>query len=104
VIGFEGIGATAKTQFEMVVGEFPWDNTAGLATSTTVIFLLYVCIFAIFAYFILLNFFLAIVVQAFQQVKEDQRLSVVENTCCNDVCDIVNTTVFEVLQGIGKKF
>ncbi|CAD7939844.1 unnamed protein product [Amoebophrya sp. A120] len=72
------------TQFEMLMGEYPWpestlDQNFGL-------FFSYLNIYSLVVFFILLNFLLAIIVDSYASVKE------MVNTCeveCNILTDIV---------------
>merc|ERR1719253_2413909 len=80
----------------MVVGEFPWDSTQGIDNLSLFIFFIYIFIFAIFAFFILLNFFLAIVVDAFTRVKQEMDNNVVESMLTTDCCDVAISTVADI--------
>merc|ERR1719201_656638 len=49
--GFGSLMDAALRQFEMVVGEFPWDSAQALDDTSLIIFFIYVMVFAIFAFF-----------------------------------------------------
>jgi hypothetical protein len=96
VPGFGTFKDTLVRQFEMVVGEFPWENIEGLDTTTSLMFMSYVLLYAFFVFFILLNFFLAIIVEAFTRVKKQQDENVVERNCVEDICCVVCETVVSI--------
>merc|ERR1719305_737236 len=93
VVGFGTPMDALIRQFEMVVGEFPWEAVEGLDLTTSVIFMVYVAIYAFFVFFILLNFFLAIIVEAYSRVKKGMDENVVERNCVEDICCVVCETV-----------
>merc|ERR1719316_1853760 len=88
VPGFDSYKDTLVRQFEMVVGEFPWEAVNGLDLTTTTLFFTYTVLYAFFVFFILLNFFLAIIVESFSRVKKQMDMNVVEDICCV-VCESV---------------
>jgi hypothetical protein len=85
---FNTVGVAAQRQFEMVIGEYPWDTIEGLPFLTAVMYTIYLLTYSILAFFILVNFFLAIVVDAFLNVKKGIINQVTENSSPFDTMDI----------------
>merc|ERR1719316_876198 len=67
---FETFSMALWTQFKMVVGEYPWPDGGLKSGMQGFMQLFYLFIFTFLIFFILLNFFLAIVVDAFSAVKQ----------------------------------
>jgi hypothetical protein len=85
---FSTFGEACSRQFEMLVGEYPWDSLAGLPDNVWYMYVVYLIMYTILAFFILVNFFLAIVVESFMQVKEQIENQVTENASPYDTMDI----------------
>ena len=81
------MGVAAQRQFEMVIGEYPWDTIEGLPALTAVMYTIYLLTYSILAFFILVNFFLAIVVDAFLNVKKGIINQVTENSSPEPMID-----------------
>jgi len=80
------------SQFRMIFGEFIYDEEADALTSSQyLLYWAYSGTFMIVAFFILLNFFLAIVVDNFMLVKEDVKEFNAENNIWVDVWDIAES-------------
>merc|ERR1719506_1784672 len=86
---FATYGTACSRQFEMLVGEYPWDSLSGLPDNVWYMFVLYLMMYTILAFFILVNFFLAIVVESFMCVKRDIEAQVTENASIYDSIDIM---------------
>jgi len=87
----------------MVIGEYNWDALQGLQPSVQAFLLLYYIIFSIMAFFILVNFFLAIVVESFVEVKKLLEDQVTENSSLYDFCDIFFTWFFFFRHGLPRR-
>ncbi|CAD7965144.1 unnamed protein product [Amoebophrya sp. A25] len=94
---FASFSDSVITQFEMLMGEYPWpesqtDQDFGL-------FFSYLNIYSLVVFFILLNFLLAIIVDSYASVKEAVNTCVIE---CNIFTDLVALTAYPVMQMIYK--
>jgi hypothetical protein len=96
VPGFETYNDTLIRQFEMVVGEFPWEAIQGIDLITSTLFMVYVLLYAFFIFFILLNFLLAIIVESYSRVKKQMDMNVVERNCVEDICCVVCESVIGI--------
>merc|ERR1719387_3342476 len=85
---FSTFGEACSRQFEMLVGEYPWDSLAGLPDNVWYMYVIYLVMYTILAFFILVNFFLAIVVESFINVKRQIEEQVTENASHEDAFDI----------------
>lgn len=101
--GFETLLVACLTQFQMLVGEFPWDSMRGLAATDFMLLQVYTLLFTLFTFFVLLNFFLAIVVDSFTKVKEEVSAMVVENNVLWDLGDVIILKVAEFYQSVMPK-
>merc|ERR1719247_1301228 len=80
------------SQFRMIFGEFIYDEEAdSLPNDQYMLYWAYAGTFMIIAFFILLNFFLAIVVDNFMVVKEEVAEFNAENDIWLDCWDIVDS-------------
>merc|ERR1719247_92514 len=80
------------SQFRMIFGEFIYDEEAdSLPNDQYMLYWAYAGTFMIVAFFILLNFFLAIVVDNFMVVKEEVAEFNAENSIWIDVLDLVDS-------------
>jgi hypothetical protein len=86
---FATLGTSYSRQFEMLVGEYPWDSLEGLPDNVWYMYVIYLVMYTILAFFILVNFFLAIVVESFMCVKRDIEAQVTENASIYDSIDIM---------------
>merc|ERR1740129_246999 len=67
---FQSFGNSMETQARMMFGEFIYaDGAHHLSDSFTAMYWVYACSFMLIVFFLLLNFFLAIIVDAFIKVK-----------------------------------
>eukprot|EP00397_Hematodinium_sp_SG-2012_P013439 GEMP01013645.1.p1 GENE.GEMP01013645.1~~GEMP01013645.1.p1 ORF type:complete len:845 (+),score=143.03 GEMP01013645.1:378-2537(+) len=80
---YENLYVGTITQYRMIIGEFPWDVME--RAPNPVLFFVYLIIFGLVVFFLLLNFFLAIVVDSYALVKEQVNASVVERLVFVDV-------------------
>eukprot|EP00919_Chromeraceae_sp_WS-2016_P038579 GHVR01092136.1.p1 GENE.GHVR01092136.1~~GHVR01092136.1.p1 ORF type:complete len:1256 (-),score=260.69 GHVR01092136.1:98-3418(-) len=80
VQGFKTIGSAIFTQFQMLIGDWPWQED-----SEDPLMYLYFTAFALIVFFILLNFFLAIIIDAYSEVKGKVEESEVENSLAYDI-------------------
>merc|ERR1712110_553925 len=96
--GFETVLEAVLIQFQMVVGEFGhcWDNMVGLNKTDGMLFAVYTTLFAILAFFLLLNFFLAVVVAAFEEVKKQVDEQSTNNHVLFDISDVGLTVLQEI--------
>jgi len=83
---FNSIGAAFFTQFKMIIGEYPWldDSVNELKFS----YQLYLGTFTFIVYFILLNFFLAIVVDAYSNLKHVVKDKEADNSLHKDIWEL----------------
>jgi hypothetical protein len=102
VEGFETFVTAGVRQFEMVVGEFPWDKLNGLSAINTIIFYSYFIVYTLIMFFIIINFLLAIIVEAFGRVKTANEVMVIENSCLSDVCDVLKEKLFSIYQYLPR--
>jgi len=92
---FGGLEAACYTQFRMIVGDFgSFPAISGKIGIEDRIFLIYIAIYACVCFFVLLNFFLAIVVDAYAATKEAVVDSVVEKTLISDLYDVLTYPLF----------
>jgi hypothetical protein len=85
---FESYTKALWTQFQMLVGDFPWPAgglKGGLGGAMQFVYLF---IFAFLVFFILLNFFLAIVVEAFSDIKKKVAINRSEMPFVSDVFEL----------------
>eukprot|EP00392_Amoebophrya_sp_AT5.2_P012938 g13045.t1 len=102
------------TQFEMLMGEYPWPlswgDADGRVPSTPLtpespldqnytLFHTYLQIYSLVVFFILLNFLLAIIVDSYASVKEMVNVSVVE---CNILTDMLALILYPILRLVKK--
>ncbi|EER08668.1 hypothetical protein Pmar_PMAR017726 [Perkinsus marinus ATCC 50983] len=66
---FKSFNAALYTQFQMLIGEWPFDDFDGYENQGVMIF--YMILFGIVMFFMVLNFFLAIVVDSFESTKQE---------------------------------
>merc|ERR1719478_1665638 len=71
------------TQFKMLIGEWPWTST------TDPQLFIYLLTYALIMFFILLNFFLAIVVDTFTRVQEVVQETLTEKAFFSDCADVI---------------
>jgi hypothetical protein len=102
VEGFETFIQAGVRQFEMVVGEFPWDNLNGLNSVMTILFYAYFLVYTLIMFFIIINFLLAIIVEAFGRVKRANEENVIENACLSDICDVVKEQMLAIYQCLPR--
>ena len=69
---FGTMGKAFEWQFMMIIGEFPFDGWRELGDSTQMMmYWVYLILFAVVMFLTMMNFFLAIIVDAFVAVKQD---------------------------------
>jgi len=91
---FLSFDAAVKSQARMLFGEFIHAENAGeLDGAMEAMYWIYALTFMIVIFFLLLNFFLAIVVDAFIKVQQDERDDVTEMTFGSDIVDVVKTRI-----------
>merc|ERR1719217_590427 len=86
---FETFTMALWTQFKMVVGDYPWPDGGLKGGMQGFMQLAYLFIFTFLIFFILLNFFLAIVVDAFSAVKRRVADNRSENAFFHDLIEMV---------------
>ncbi|CAD7928389.1 unnamed protein product [Amoebophrya sp. A120] len=86
---FGTFGEAMSSQFKMIIGEFPFDSSGYMNTLEQNMFLLYLFMYAIIVFFTLMNFFLAIVVDAFIEVKAEIENQVTERSFPFDCGDMI---------------
>lgn len=64
-----GMFKATTLQFQMLIGEWPFDDFDGYENQGVMIF--YMILFGIVMFFMVLNFFLAIVVDSFESTKQE---------------------------------
>jgi Polycystin cation channel len=83
---FSSIPITMQTQFQSLTGNWPFTELQTASSQLSVA--LYVFLFGLFMYFIILNFFLAIVVDSFEICKQKIEEYKVENSLILDIRNI----------------
>eukprot|EP00928_Gymnodinium_smaydae_P003482 TRINITY_DN11245_c0_g1_i3.p1 TRINITY_DN11245_c0_g1~~TRINITY_DN11245_c0_g1_i3.p1 ORF type:complete len:882 (+),score=150.35 TRINITY_DN11245_c0_g1_i3:109-2754(+) len=90
--GLGTYGSALSTQGRMIFGEFIYaDGANELSGKDLVMYWLYAFTFMIVFFFTLLNFFLAIVVDAFNDIKREVDLLVVERSFVVDLVEVPRT-------------
>jgi len=91
---FDTFGGACASQARMLFGEFIFvDSAIELDGIMVVMYWLYGFTFMIIVYFTLLNFFLAIIVDAFSQVKMDDAANMTEHDFVIDLKDVVCSAI-----------
>eukprot|EP00931_Biecheleriopsis_adriatica_P027109 TRINITY_DN16357_c0_g1_i4.p1 TRINITY_DN16357_c0_g1~~TRINITY_DN16357_c0_g1_i4.p1 ORF type:complete len:854 (+),score=141.78 TRINITY_DN16357_c0_g1_i4:42-2603(+) len=86
---FETFGGAVETQTRMLFGEFIYvDGAEGLLGGLLILYWLYAVTFMIVVFFTLLNFFLAIIVDAFVDVKSDNERLIATRGFVDDICHL----------------
>lgn len=97
---FGTIGETMASQVRMVFGEFiQASNVDALKGSMMVMYWLYAGTFMLLVIWTLLNFFLAIIVDAFVEVKEENEKNVAARDFLTDIMGVVWAKCVAVRQG-----
>eukprot|EP00919_Chromeraceae_sp_WS-2016_P058853 GHVR01139885.1.p1 GENE.GHVR01139885.1~~GHVR01139885.1.p1 ORF type:complete len:770 (-),score=133.30 GHVR01139885.1:60-2369(-) len=81
---YHTFGESLLTQFKMLIGEWPWNVELDLAM------IIYLSLFALIVYFTLMNFLLAIIVDAYGDVKKSIEDCIVEKNLLLDVFALVH--------------
>ncbi len=90
---FQNINTAMVTQFEMLVGEYPWPESDLEQNFQS--FLSYLVIYALVIFIILMNFLLAIVVDSYAKVKEEVKECVIE---CSIMVDVIALLIYPWFQ------
>jgi hypothetical protein len=84
---FESFTMAMWTQFQMIIGFYPWPPGGVRPGFQGIMQVAYLLIFTFLVFFILLNFFLAIVVDAFTRIKQEVAINRAENPFAMDLID-----------------
>jgi hypothetical protein len=85
---FESFSISLWTQFKMIVGDFPFRGGGLQSGFQGLMQLIYLLIFTFLVFFVLLNFFLAIVVEAFSANKAELKKNRSENPFFVDIIEV----------------
>ncbi|CAD7959243.1 unnamed protein product, partial [Amoebophrya sp. A120] len=85
---FGTFGRAVEWQFRMIIGDFPFDGWIELDTTQQLMYWLYLILFALIMFLTMMNFFLAIIVDAFVEVKQDIHDQKTENSFPFDCMDM----------------
>merc|ERR1712232_359995 len=82
---------TMAAQIQLIYGEFidPQNEADNLHYLTMIMYWVYAITYMVVIFMLLLNFFLAIVVDAFMEVKKDEELNVTEKDFVSDLFDAI---------------
>eukprot|EP00397_Hematodinium_sp_SG-2012_P003500 GEMP01003508.1.p1 GENE.GEMP01003508.1~~GEMP01003508.1.p1 ORF type:complete len:671 (+),score=161.93 GEMP01003508.1:1668-3680(+) len=94
---FNNVESAMYAQFRMIFDDFPFDQIQRAPNRT--LFLLYMFTFAFFVFFLLLNFFLAIVIDSYAAIKERVERSKVERSFPLDIGVVFIYPVLALLFG-----
>merc|ERR1719487_1683931 len=84
----------------MILGEYPWDSlyVFGGGSLEGALFLFYLFVYSLLVFFILQNFFLAIVVEAFVGVKDEMKEQCTENSFPYDLWDMYASVAMQIVR------
>jgi len=98
---FRDFGTAMYTQFRMLVGEFNMDT--GEEAGFDVMWGLWCVTYFLMVFSLLLNFFLAIVVDSYANVKEAVQTCKVENDVVWDICTTFVYPILALLEGLPQR-
>jgi len=98
---FGSFPMTCDTQFKMIIGEFPFDDKD--FSPDVVLYFVYLLVFAFVVFFLLLNFFLAIVVDSYAAIQEKVKETVVEHAFLADIGASLLYPPFAILNGLPQR-
>jgi hypothetical protein len=93
---FESYTMSLWTQFQMVVGAYPWPDGGVENGIQGFMQIVYLFIFTFLVFFVLLNFFLAIVVDAFSSIKTEVAINRSDQAFFRDVLSIFTSFAYRL--------